>query len=87
MHLSFINNIKNTPVAALFLRYEVVLYLVIVSGGFSMRLWDLGSRAMGYDESLHAYYSYLLSEGFGFQHTPVMHGPFLFHVSALAFFF
>lgn len=49
------------------------------------RLWDLGSRALHHDESLHTYYSWVLSEGFGYSHHPMMHGPFLFHVNALSY--
>ena len=51
-----------------------------------MRLWDLGSRAMHHDESLHAFYSWELSKGLGFQHTPMMHGPFQFDANAAIFF-
>jgi uncharacterized protein (TIGR03663 family) len=49
------------------------------------RLWDLGSRALHHDESLHTYYSWLFSEGHGYTHHPMMHGPFLFHFNALSY--
>jgi uncharacterized protein (TIGR03663 family) len=49
------------------------------------RLWDLGSRALHHDESLHTYYSYIFSEGLGYTHHPMMHGPFLFHFNALSY--
>mgnify|MGYP001501912548 CR=1 FL=1 len=38
---------------------------------------------MSHDESLHVFYSWTLSEGRGFAHTPMMHGPFLFEATAL----
>ncbi|MFC2023384.1 flippase activity-associated protein Agl23, partial [Chloroflexota bacterium] len=50
------------------------------------RFWDLGARAMSHDESLHALYSYYLYNGTGYTHTPMMHGPFLFHANALVYF-
>ena len=51
-----------------------------------MRLWDLGSRAMHHDESLHALYSWNLFSGQGYQHNPMMHGPFQFEANAAMFF-
>ena len=51
-----------------------------------MRLWDLGSRAIHHDESLHAFYSWNLSQGAGYQHNPMMHGPFQFEANAAIFF-
>ncbi len=50
------------------------------------RFWDLGSRALMHDEAIHTYYSWLLFRGDGFQHDPLMHGPFLFHANALVYF-
>lgn len=49
------------------------------------RLWDLGARALHHDESLHTYYSWIFSEGLGYSHHPMMHGPFLFHANALSY--
>ena len=66
-------------------RWEIVFYLTIILVASALRLWDLGFRAVGYDESLHAFYSYQLYQGEGFQHTPLMHGPFQFHGIALSF--
>lgn len=60
-------------------RYEIGGYLALLAAGFFMRLWDLGSRAIHHDESLHAYFSWELYTGKGFQHNPLMHGPFQFH--------
>ncbi len=60
--------------------YIVLLVLAVIS-----RFWDLGSRALHHDESLHAYYSWLYAEGEGYIHNPLMHGPFLFHIDALFF--
>ena len=51
-----------------------------------MRLYDLGGRAVHHDESLHGYFSYLLFNGGGYDHNPLMHGMFLFHSVATSFF-
>ena len=66
--------------------WETIAYASLILVALLMRLWDLGSRAFGYDESLHAYYSFRLSEGLGFHHSPLMHGPFQFHGSAFFMF-
>ena len=58
-----------------------LLFLAVV-----MRFYGLGDRVISHDESLHTYYSWELSEGRGFQHTPLMHGPFQFHALALSYF-
>lgn len=58
--------------------------LLVILALFS-RFWDLGGRALHYDELLHAWYSWLFSTGSGYAHTPMTHGPFLFHVVAGAF--
>ena len=49
------------------------------------RLSDLGPRAASHDESLHAYFSWLLATGQNYTHDPLMHGPFLFHFNALIY--
>lgn len=67
-------------------RWEVPAYLVLLGIALAMRLWDLGSRAFHHDESLHALYSWYLAVGRGYQHDPMMHGPFQFHANALLFF-
>ena len=50
-----------------------------------MRFWDLGSRAVHHDESLHSYYSWLLSSGNGYIHDPMMHGPFQIEATSALF--
>ncbi len=61
--------------------YALVLLLAVVS-----RFWDLGARAISFDECTHALWSYKLYNGEGFTHDPMMHGPFLFHANALVYF-
>jgi uncharacterized protein (TIGR03663 family) len=68
------------------LNWEQVLYVTLVVLAIAARLWGLGIRVQSHDESLHTKYSWNLYAGQGFQHTPLMHGPFLFHATALSYF-
>ncbi len=80
-------SILDVPVSSLVqVNWEVVAYGVILVLAVVSRFWDLGSRAMSHDESLHALYSWNLYAGKGYKHDPMMHGPFLFHINALAYF-
>lgn len=68
------------------LNWEAIAYAVILALALLTRLVDLGTRVMSHDESLHTYYSWRLYEFGEFQHTPLMHGPLLFHMTALSYF-
>jgi len=61
------------------------LYVALALAGILTRFWHLGDRVMSHDESLHSYFSWALYVGRGYQHTPLMHGPFLFHINALIY--
>lgn len=65
---------------------EVGAYLGLTALGFGLRLYDLGSRALHHDESLHALFAWYLYQGRGYAHDPMMHGPFQFHALALIYF-
>lgn len=65
---------------------EVVIFAVIMLAAIATRFFDLGSRVMSHDESLHTYFSWLLYRGQGYEHTPMMHGPLQFHLIALSYF-
>ncbi len=62
----------------------VFICLTVLAG--VLRFWDLGTRMLHHDESLHAVYSYYLYIGKGYVHDPMMHGPFLFELNALVYF-
>ncbi|MFQ5880221.1 MAG: flippase activity-associated protein Agl23, partial [Dehalococcoidia bacterium] len=68
------------------LTWEVVAYASFVIIGAGMRFWDLGSRALHHDESLHGFYAYGIFQGNGYEHSPLLHGPFQFFGTALTFF-
>jgi len=65
---------------------EVALFAGIVLLAIVTRFYDLDTRVMSHDESLHTYFSWLLYRGQGYQHTPMMHGPLQFHWIALSYF-
>lgn len=64
---------------------EFWLYIGLMVAAVLFRFVDLGARALHHDESLHATYSWYLAEGRGYAHDPLMHGPFLFHITALSY--
>jgi DNA-binding beta-propeller fold protein YncE len=66
--------------------WERALYLLLIVLALTTRLWGLGDRVQSHDESIHTRYSWNLYVGHGFQHQPLMHGPFLFHATALSYF-
>ncbi len=67
--------------------WEKALYITLIILALATRLWGLGDRVQSHDESIHTKYSWDLYAGNGFQHQPLMHGPFLFHATALSYFF
>jgi predicted membrane-bound mannosyltransferase/DNA-binding beta-propeller fold protein YncE len=68
------------------LTWEVLFFAVLLSIAAMTRFLYLGDRAMSHDESLHTYYSWRYAEGFGYQHNPMMHGPFQFHILAATYY-
>ena len=65
---------------------EIVIFATVILLAVITRFYDLGSRVMSHDESLHTYFSWLLYRGQGYEHSPMMHGPFQFHFVALTYF-
>src|SRR3972149_293689 len=81
------NNALNSFLARAFsLNWETVLYIVIFIIAVFTRFYGLGDRVMSHDESLHTRYSYNLYHDGDYQHPPLMHGPVLFHMTALSYF-
>lgn len=75
----------STKIGAATALWEWAAYGALLITASAMRLWDLGSRAVHHDESLHAYYSWKLASGDGFAHDPLMHGPLQFEATAAIF--
>ncbi|MDQ3327873.1 MAG: TIGR03663 family protein, partial [Chloroflexota bacterium] len=67
------------------LTVEVLIYVLFTAVAVGTRFWDLGSRPLHHDESLHAYFSWQYYVGRGYQHDPMMHGPLLFHLTRLGY--
>ncbi|MCK4696959.1 MAG: TIGR03663 family protein, partial [Dehalococcoidia bacterium] len=68
------------------MNWEIALYALLIVIALVMRLWELGARAIHYDEVLHLVYSWNFAQGQGYSHDPMMHGPFQFDGNALIFF-
>lgn len=68
------------------LNWEAIAWVLIFALALFTRFHNLGDRVMSHDESLHTRYSYNLYHEGNFQHTPLMHGPILFHMTALSYF-
>jgi uncharacterized protein (TIGR03663 family) len=68
------------------IRWEAVAFILLVLLALVSRFANLETRVMSHDESLHTYYSWLLYQGRGYQHTPLMHGPLQFHLVAASYF-
>lgn len=67
------------------LNLETVLYILLGAVAVVAMFYNLGARTQSHDESLHALYSWKLYAGEGYEHNPMMHGPFLFHINALMY--
>lgn len=62
-----------------------VSFLLLLVIALAMRLWELGGRAMHYDEAIHLHYAWKLSQLEEYIHSPWMHGPFQIELVALVF--
>ncbi len=67
-------------------RWEVILIVCILALTVFTRFYILGLRVMSHDETSHVYFSWLLSQGKGYRHDPITHGPLQFHLIALSYF-
>ena len=77
---------RSTPRELFSQRWELWLYVALVTIALLMRLWVLGDRAVHHDESLHGFFAWQLFRGDGYLHNPLTHGMFQFHVLAGTFF-
>ena len=75
----------SAPLHPTFASWEIVAYLVVIGLAVVLRFWDLGSRAMHHDESLHTTYSWYILWRHGYQHDPMMHGPLQYFLRAFTF--
>ncbi|WP_374686840.1 flippase activity-associated protein Agl23 [Promineifilum sp.] len=72
-------------VSALQLDWEKAIYLGFMLIAIVTRFYGLGDRVVSHDESLHTQFSYQYYNGDGYVHSPLMHGPSLFHATAISY--
>lgn len=75
-----------SPPETTWAKWELITYIIIILFTIGLRMWDLGAQALHHDESLHTTYSWYLYSGQGYQHNPMMHGPFQFMATASMFY-
>ncbi|NOZ72492.1 MAG: TIGR03663 family protein, partial [Chloroflexi bacterium] len=78
--------LESPAVVAVRLNWEKIAWTALLLIALVLRIYQLGTRVMSHDESLHTTYSYNLYSGIGFKHDPLMHGPLLFHLTAASYF-
>jgi uncharacterized protein (TIGR03663 family) len=66
-------------------RRESLAWILLLVINVLTHFSALGERAMGHDESLHAYYSHAYADTGAYKHDPMLHGPLLFHATAAVF--
>ena len=79
------NSLNNWLSRSITFNWEVIVFLIILALAIITRFYALGDRVMSHDESLHTRFSYNLYADGDFQHTPLMHGPILFHAVAASY--
>lgn len=64
----------------------IAVLIALILLAFLTRFPGLEDRVMSHDETTHVYFSWLLEQGRGYQHDPLSHGPFQFHLVAASYF-
>ena len=67
-------------------KIEFSAYFIILLLSSYLRLAGLETKSMHHDESLHAYYAWIFSQGGGLIHNPMLHGPLQMQLSGFIFF-
>lgn len=62
------------------INYKIISYFILGVFAFILRIYDLSSRAVHHDESLHGFFSFITSQGEYYPHNPLTHGMFLFNI-------
>ena len=73
------------PVLLLRVGWLELSFLILLAAALGIRLWELDGRVMHYDEAIHLYQSWQLSNMVEYVHSPWMHGPFQIEFTALVF--
>jgi uncharacterized protein (TIGR03663 family) len=64
---------------------ERLAYVAVFAVALTLRLVALGTRPLHHDESVHAWLTWLLVTGHGYEYNPVFHGPVQFYLDALGY--
>jgi len=64
---------------------EIIPFLILTLISLVLHFWKLEARALHHDEFIHIFWSFDLSEGKGFSHNPLLHGPFQIFFNAIVF--
>lgn len=67
-------------------RWQVLVFVAVIALVVFTRFWDLGTRALHHDESMHARFSWDIYRSFNYRYNPLLHGPFQFYFTAFMFF-
>ena len=80
-------SLLDTPILnAIIMNWETIAIVALVILALTTRFYDLGTRALHHDESIHARWSWdLYQQGNSFRYDPTYHGPFLYYAVNLAF--
>lgn len=79
------NALKSVFSRSVVLNWELIAYIAIFILAVVTRFYMLGDRTMSHDESLHTVFSHDLFVRGVYTHDPMMHGPILFHMTALSY--
>ena len=80
-------SLLDTPILnAIIMNWQTIAIIALVILALTTRFYDLGTRALHHDESIHARWSWdLYQPGNSFRYDPTYHGPFLYYAVNLAF--
>lgn len=73
------------PVEHRFISVEWVIFALIGVLSAIGHLYALDVRALHHDETLHAAFSWDIYRGNGYLHDPLLHGPFLYYITAFGY--
>ena len=65
-------------------QWQIIVGSIIILA-LVLRLVELGTKTVHHDESIHAYYSWILSTTGKYEYNPLSHGPLLYYLMALCF--
>ncbi len=66
-------------------RIWIILSVCLIVLSLGLRMYHLADRPYHHDESLHAFYSWVLMEEGEYRYNPMLHGPFLFYTNSVVF--